>query len=226
MTTVFDRFADSYDQSRRQLIPCFDAFYRTALSLLPFERPKQLDVLDLGAGTGLLAGMLMQRFPNARIVLLDESEKMLERARVRLANVKSQVEFRVGTFGSEPLSGRYDAIISALAIHHLAADGKRRLFSQAHRCLKPQGVFVNADQVLGSSDAIERQYRDNWRTRVLAAGITENALAAALERMAEDKMSTLSDQLAWLEQAGFKQVNCWFKDYSFVVYAGTSTLSR
>jgi tRNA (cmo5U34)-methyltransferase len=92
--------------------------------------------------------------------------------------------------------------------------------------LKPQGVFVNADQVLGSSDAIERQYRDNWRTRVLAAGITENALAAALERMAEDKMSTLSDQLAWLEQAGFKQVNCWFKDYSFVVYAGTSTLSR
>ncbi len=224
--TVFDRYADHYDQTRRQLIPCFDAFYRTAVDLLPFAPTKHLDVLDLGAGTGLLAGMIMQRYPNARMVLLDASEKMLRRARARLKDAKNQPECRLGNFASAPLGGRYDAIVSALAIHHLDADGKRRLFSEAHRCLKPQGVFVNADQVLGSSDTIERQYRDNWHARVLAAGITEKALAEALERMAEDQMSTLSDQLAWLKQAGFKHVNCWFKDYSFVVYAGTSTPSR
>ena len=44
-------------------------------------------------------------------------------------------------------------------------------------------------------------------------------LNAAFERMREDRMSTLSHQLEALKRVGYTQVNCWFKQYSFVVYS-------
>ena len=72
--TVFNKYADSYDETRRQLIPCFDDFYGTAVSLLPFAREQSIDVLDLGAGTGLLSAKVLEQVSNAHRVLLDISE--------------------------------------------------------------------------------------------------------------------------------------------------------
>ena len=221
--TVFNRYADSYDDTRRQLIPCFDEFYGTAVSLLPAAREPCIDVLDLGAGTGLLSAGILAHAPNAHVVLVDLSEPMLAQARGRFAEVGAQVEFRLSNFAVEPFLGSYEAIVSALAIHHLPATEKRKLFLKAYNHLKPKGIFINADQVLGASAGIEVQYRRHWLTQVQAAGVSPATLAAALERMQEDQMSTLVEQLAWIEEAGFQEVNCWYKNYSFVVYSGTKT---
>jgi tRNA (cmo5U34)-methyltransferase len=38
---AFDTAAKDYDLARKQLIPCFDAFYSTAFELLPFEQSKK-----------------------------------------------------------------------------------------------------------------------------------------------------------------------------------------
>jgi hypothetical protein len=38
--------------------------------------------------------------------------------------------------------------------------------------------------------------------------------------MGEDKMSMLSSQMKWLENIGFEMVNCWYKNYGFVVCSG------
>ncbi|MFO1432045.1 MAG: methyltransferase domain-containing protein [Candidatus Competibacteraceae bacterium] len=219
--TVFDKYAASYDDTRRQLIPCFDDFYGTAVSLLPFSREQQIEVLDLGAGTGLLSAKVLGQFPNARLVLLDVSESMLAHAKIRLAESGAQVECKPGNFAMDPFTGSYEAVVSALAIHHLNATEKRELFRKAYHHIKPKGVFINADQVLGAGPAIEARYRQHWLTQVQAAGVSPATLAAALERMQEDQMSTLVEQLAWLEEAGFQDVNCWYKNYSFVVYSGT-----
>ena len=68
---AFGLTAREYDRARRQLVPCFDDFYRTAVELLPFPRQQAITVLDLGAGTGLLAGFIANAFPAARLTLLD-----------------------------------------------------------------------------------------------------------------------------------------------------------
>jgi tRNA (cmo5U34)-methyltransferase len=53
-TASFNRDAAGYDAMRRRLIPCFDDFYGTALTLIGDWKPqKALRVLDVGAGTGL-----------------------------------------------------------------------------------------------------------------------------------------------------------------------------
>jgi tRNA (cmo5U34)-methyltransferase len=104
----FDRAARTYDAVRRQLIPCFDDFYGMVARMIPFGRDDVFDVLDLGAGTGLISALVHERFPKARLRLIDISDEMLARARERFAGA-SDVRIAVSDYSVEPLPGKFDA---------------------------------------------------------------------------------------------------------------------
>lgn len=217
---VFDGAAAGYDRARRQLVPPFDGFYGAAVGAIPYRREDEIRVLDLGAGTGLLSAMVARAFPRARITLADVSPEMLGVARQRFADEPARFELRVMDYAEEPLLGEYDAVVSALSIHHLDGDEKRELFRKVYGVLREGGVFVNADQVLGETPETEARYREVWLRQVRERGVSEEDLSAALARMREDKMSTLDEQRVWLVEAGFRPVECWYKSYSFAVYGG------
>lgn len=217
---LFGEAAAGYDRARRQLVPPFDDFYGTVVESIPYERDAPIRVLDLGAGTGLLSALVARTFPRARITLVDVSPEMLEVARRRFADEPACFELRVMDYAREPLPGEYEAVVSALSIHHLDSPEKRGLFRKVYGVLCDGGVFVNADQVLGPTPEIEARYREAWLRQVREKGVGEDDLCAALARMKEDKMSTLDEQEAWLEEAGFRQVDCLYKNHSFAVYGG------
>jgi tRNA (cmo5U34)-methyltransferase len=150
-TTVqaaFDEAAAGYDVLRRRLIPPFDRFYGSAVDALALARRPVRRVLDLGAGTGILSLRVAAAYPGAELVLVDGAPAMLEEARGKLAGT---VTLHVADL-RDPLPGdSFDAVVSALAIHHLQDADKRDLYARAHDALAPGGVFVNAEQVAGST---------------------------------------------------------------------------
>ncbi|CAH0535119.1 Carboxy-S-adenosyl-L-methionine synthase [Vibrio stylophorae] len=221
---AFDKGARDYDSARKQLIPCFDDFYGTALALINRPQSDSFQVLDLGAGTGLFTSLVAQHYPNASFTLCDISSAMLSEAKNRFKHSAFTIDYQTKDYSAEPLVGKYDLIISALSIHHLDAQAKAALFQNIYHALNEGGQFINADQVLGETAQLETSYRNAWLKQVKEKGVTANALSAALERMKEDKMSTLSQQLQWMKDAQFQQVNCWYKNYSFVVFSGDKSL--
>ncbi len=107
-------------------------------------------------------------------------------------------------------------------IHHLEHDDKRRVFSLVHDALKPGGVFVNIDQFEARSPQIDKHLFDRWLQDVRAAGVLEADIAAGCERMqAYDRNAPLNDQFAWLEQAGFGDVDIIYRNYFWAVFVGT-----
>ena len=150
---AFAADADSYDRPRRKLVPCFDDFYRTALELIPFQPEDKFEVLDLGAGTGILSAMIAEAFPKARLTLFDVTPEMLMIARARLKPLGKRVRFVTADFATDKEARSYDAVVSALALHHLPDSGKRHLFGDVFKYLTGGGVFINADQVAGDSAA-------------------------------------------------------------------------
>ena len=220
---LFGEAAWDYDRARRQLVPGFDRFYGAVLESIPFGEEREIRVLELGAGTGLLSAMVAERFPRSRVTLVDISVEMLRVARRRLAGERERFAFRTMDYARKPLpetEGGYDLVVSALSVHHLMHGDKRELFGKIRRSLAVGGYFVNADQVSGETPEEEALYDDWWLRRVREAGVSEEDLSAALSRMRADKNATLDAQLGWLREAGFEGVGCRYKDHRFAVYNG------
>lgn len=214
---VFDATASTYDTDRARLIPGCDTFYRWALDLIP-ARAKT--IVDLGAGSGLLTRVLRDRFPHAHIHAIDFSAPMLELARKRMAG-DTNITFQQADYTSVPLPGQLCAVASSLSIHHLDDAGKRALFGRIHGALKPNGVFVNAEQIAGPTPELEERYKSVWLKQVRELGATEPQIEASLYRQKEDRCSSIEAQLGWMREAGFADADCWYKENRFAVMAGT-----
>lgn len=210
---VFDLTASSYNTDRARLIPGFAAFYGTALDLLPSDARR---VLDLGAGTGLLATMIRERLPDAHLHLIDNSERMLSQARERFAH-DANASFQLADYTAAPWGGPYDAVASALSIHHLDDEAKRQLCHRIFEDLSPGGLFFNAEQILAPTPEAEVQAREQWLADVRAAGATEQQIADSLLRQQEDRCATIDIQFEWLREAGFVDVRCPYSEGRFAV---------
>ena len=216
---AFDSVAQNYDALRRKLTPDFDSFYGVALDLLAEAvGDRAFACIDLGVGTGLLSEMILRRFPRATIEGVDFAPQMIEAARARLAPFGVRMRFRCADYDSAPLGGPIEAVVSALSIHHLEHDAKRRLFRAIHAALAPGGIFVNADQSLGLTPGVEAAYQRRWEGDMRAAGVGSADFAAALARAGLDRSATFADQLAWLEEAGFKDSDIAWKRHRFTVF--------
>jgi tRNA (cmo5U34)-methyltransferase len=211
---AFDAHAAEYEALRRRLVPPFAAFYGTAIEALSLAAQPPRRVLDLGAGTGLLSRFVREAFPQAELVLLDGAPAMLDEAR---ASLVAPAEFVIGDLRAELPRGEFDAVVSALAIHHLEDADKHDLFARVHRALAPGGVFVNAEQVAAPSAPLEASYRAWHREASKALGASDAEWAAAERRMSFDRLATVAHQLAWLKEAGFAASDCLFKRYGFAV---------
>lgn len=215
---MFDNHSSEYDRQRKQLIPCFDDFYQVPLIVgnLVSDSP---NILDVGAGTGLFSSFFLKAIPNARLTLIDLSEKMLEIAGNRFRDYP-QTRFIVGDYVAQGFPEKYELIISSLSIHHLTDQEKAVLFKKCYDGLLPGGVFVNADQVLGSTPFLDQLYKQEWIAGIIRSGLKEEDIQAGYERMKLDKEAGLADQLAWLREAGFTDVDCIYKYYNFAVMIG------
>lgn len=220
VAALFDQAAQQYDGTRRQLLPCFDDLYGTALRLLPGDLNQPLRILDIGAGTGLFSALIAARYPHAHLTLIDLAADMLAKATERLAPYGERIHIQQLDMTEIRRLGSFDLIVSALAIHHLKDADKQQLFRDIAAMLPAGGRFIHVEQILGPTPAIEQQYQQIWLETVRAAGIGEQDLAAAQERMRHDQTVPLAIQLGWLEDAGFQHVNCWYQWYRFVVYSG------
>lgn len=156
-------------------------------------------VLDLGTGGGRLLGLLLDGRPELRrAVGLDFSELMLAEAR-RLFDAEERVELIVHDLDRPlPELGRFDAVVSSFAIHHLEDARKRSLYAEAFELLEPGGVFANLEHVASPTPRLH--------TAFFAA------IGEPLENEdPSDRTVAVEAQLGWLREVGFDDVDCYWK---------------
>jgi len=214
----FSNVSKKYDSQREYLIPCFKDFYTACLPLVK-SLTHAKTVLDIGAGTGLFTQFIYDIKPNLQFTLTDLSGEMLNVARERFDG-EPNFEYLELDFSKDPLPGKYDIIISGLAIHHLEDADKAKLYKNIFQALNDGGLFINADQVAGKNVLFDSLYKYYWRETVSHSGLDHEALVQAFERTKLDKLAPLAMQLKMLEKAGFNEVDCIYKNMNFAVFGG------
>lgn len=140
--TQFNMIAEEYDVNRRKFIPCFSEFYDETTRFIAANIPEPKCVLDLGAETGLLSYFWYRHFPSSEYVLVDIADDMLNIARKRFDGAEN-VSFQSLDYSRSFPDTDFDAIISALSIHHLEDGDKAELFKRVYDKLTSGGLFVN-----------------------------------------------------------------------------------
>ena len=139
---------------REFLTPFYDAFVRLTMREDIF-RARVVDqvlaglgpggrVLEIGCGTGALTERLAAAAPEAAVTGLDGDQRVLERARARLAG--TGVELVTARADEMPFADAgFDRVVASLLLHHLDDATKAAALAEAHRVLAPGGSLHIAD---------------------------------------------------------------------------------
>lgn len=170
-------------------------------------------MLDLGAGDGRLLALLQVDRSEMHGVGVDHSPVMLKAARTRFAG-DARVEL-VEHDLVEPLPslGRFDAVVSSFAIHHLEHERKRSLYREVFGLLNPGGVFANFEHVASPTHRLHVAFFA--------------AIGEPLEHEdPSDRLLDVESQLAWMRALGFEDVDCYWKWLEMALLIGIKPSER
>jgi len=137
-----------------RLTPLFDVFVRGTTRERTFKQKlldqarltDDLDVLDLGAGSGTLAIWAKQRSPGVRIRGLDGDAAIIGQAVRKAARAGVEIAFDEGFSYDLPYEDQtFDRVLSSLFFHHLVPRDKERTIAEVVRVLRPGGELHVAD---------------------------------------------------------------------------------
>jgi trans-aconitate 2-methyltransferase len=119
-------------------------------------------VLDAGCGSGRVTKLLLERLPEGRVIAVDASASMIDKARAELPD--DRTEFIVSNLLDMQLTEAVDAIFSNATLHWIL--DHRRLFERLHAALRPGGRLEaqcggigNLDEFLNSLENVNGDER-------------------------------------------------------------------
>lgn len=170
-------------------------------ALLEFIPANARRVLDLGTGDGRLLALVwngLREHPEAEAVAMDFSPSMLEAVCKRFASDSRVQVIEHNLDRPLPALGKFDAVVSSFAIHHLVDERKRSLYAEIFDRLNSGGAFCNLEHVSSPTPRLHEEF-------LFAIGYTPET---------EDPSNKLLDvetQLSWLREIGFVDVDCHWK---------------
>ncbi|MGA9713914.1 MAG: class I SAM-dependent methyltransferase, partial [Candidatus Sulfotelmatobacter sp.] len=169
-------------------------------ALLEFIPKTARRVLDLGTGNGRLLALVKSVLDGAGVesVAIDFSPAMLEAVAKRFAGDSSVKVVTHNLDHSLPAMGKFDAVVSSFAIHHVVHSRKRALYAEIYSLLNLGGVFCNLEHVASPTPRLHEEFLHSIGYTVE----TEDP---------SNKLLDLQTQLQWLREIGFVDVDCQWK---------------
>ena len=167
-------------------------------ALLEFIPPGAHQILDLGTGDGRLLALVRRWHPDTEAVAVDFSPAMLEAVRKRFDNDRRVRVVEHNLDLPLPALGKFDAVISSFAIHHLVHERKRALYGEIFGLMNSGAVFCNLEHVASPSQRLHEEFLK----RIGFTVATEDP---------SNKLLDVEAQLGWLREIGFVDVDCQWK---------------
>ena len=181
-------------------------------ALLEFVPSEARRILDLGTGDGRLLALVLDDLkrrerPVTEAVAVDFSPAMLEAVRNRFEQDSRVTVIEHNMDSPLPVLGKFDAVISSFAIHHLVHERKRELYAEVFGLLHAGGVFCNLEHVASPTQSLH----EDFLQRIGFTVETEDP---------SNRLLDIETQLEWLREIGFADVDCSWKWRELALLAG------
>jgi demethylmenaquinone methyltransferase/2-methoxy-6-polyprenyl-1,4-benzoquinol methylase len=159
IAAMFDRISPNYDQLNHLLSLNTDKLWRqkTAKEVAQ-SRPKT--ILDLATGTADLAIEIAKRNPEAHIIGMDISKKMLEigESKIKEQHLENQIDLHLGNAARLPFpNNSFDAVTVAFGVRNF--EDLEHGLTEIYRVLKPNGIVFILEFSMPEKPPIKQIYR-------------------------------------------------------------------
>ncbi len=209
-----------YDRRIRTFIPNYEEMLNEAASRLRSLKKRQPVLVDLGIGTGALAARCLAIQPQARLIGIDADADMLVWARRRLRrNGHRQPDLKQSDF-LELEWNRCDAVVSSLALHHIAAPAsKRNFYARCFAALRLGGILILADCMPSQDRRLATQEFELWEAHLRHTYTPRQTRGFFKAWAREDSYFSLPEEMAMLRSAGFGVEVAWRRGLFAVLWA-------
>jgi tRNA (cmo5U34)-methyltransferase len=218
--SYFNTIVDEYDSRMLRGLPQYEEMLAELTRSLPAAAS---EVLELGCGTGALTMRIVERFPNANLMLVDAAPAMLKLAEGRLTSASpataSRARFIESTFERLDLEERrWDCIAASMSLHHLV--DKQPFYRKLRLALREGGVLAFADELCGAIAYTQELHWNDWLAFArLPDHLTEQEIDEIVRHMnVLDHYETLPRQLELLSAAGFREVDCVWRSLNYGIF--------
>lgn len=174
----------------------------------PYDRI-EINILEIGCGIGHTSRRILDIDPRIRLMAIDKSPGMVERAKQELAPY-GHYRFKVYLGDALELlpqiSSRIDYVVSANTIHNLHPSDQQRLYHLIAEVLEYRGCFFGIDKIApNDADAYEALFEEFLGRIELLRESHPDAYAFFRNHEFEDReiRVTENEVSAMLTQAGF-----------------------
>lgn len=194
--------AEIYEERHAQFRD-FKAEYQHMREFLSLEDSKNLTMIDLGCGTGVLEQYAAKDF--RKIYAVDISDVMLEQAKKKLAaqNIENVELVQAGFLSYRHQGSPVDIVVTKAAFHHLPDFWKQIALLNMNQMIKLGGMLYIFDVVFNFRPENYRERIGDW-----VSGFEQRVgeqFSKEVKTHIRDEYSTFGWILeGMLEQAGFK----------------------
>lgn len=196
MDEFFNTRADIYDVQQVKNIDGGEKCYHEIARYVPSDAKT---LLDLGCGTGLELESIFNKLPSIEVTCIDLASKMLEKLSEKYPGHAINLindNYLVADLGVR----KYDVAVSIMSFHHFTHSQKLKLYSSIFQSLKPNGIFIECDYMIGSNDSGLEEHYLKEREKLLARyNLTEDIYHF-------DIPFTVKHEMSLLREGGFQSV--------------------
>ena len=228
-----ETYVDEWVRRQQAEDPTRAERFQLMCDLFPFSHDAPVTILDLGAGYGPVSMFILDRYPHATCIAQDGSEPMLNRARKLMVKYgerfKTHLSDLFETNWRPEQFAPFDAVVSSSCLHNLR-DFTRisEIYGEVRAHVKPGGVFLNLDLINAPTAALRQRYVSVAATRRQCEGTAGVDVEAMVRRGGRSPAegttgpfpASLDQHLAALKAAGFKDVDCFWKDLRRTLIGG------
>jgi trans-aconitate 2-methyltransferase len=156
-------------------------------------------VMDAGCGSGRVTARLLEKLPDGRVLCVDASEQMIEKAREALGD---RADYLVADLSEVVVDQPVDVVFSTATFHWITDHD--RLFARLRDALKPEGRLVAQCGGTGNVAA---------HAKAIATVATRPEFVDHFQDLGMMWNFTSPEETeARLRRAGFDEARCWLED--------------
>ena len=213
-----EKTAEVFDDMLDRSIPLYPELQRMIGELAAEFAQPDSTIYDLGCSTGITMQTLMQAVKgDVRFIGLDNSEAMLERARLRLSqNADPRWSLQSADLNQSYVFEKASVIVVNLVLQFVRPFYRDTLARNLHAGLKEGGCLILVEKVLGNDSLFNRTFIKLYYDMKQRNGYSAMEIAKKREELENVLIPyRVEENYELLKKGGFSHIDMFYKWYNF-----------